>query len=149
MNPQNLAAFPRGAITRSGADKSNKKKLELTLAVGYPGSAVVLHCEGRTIFHNEAQTLSKVVVEVLPTAHRMILDLASVESIDSGALGELVLTHMWAEAAGYTLRFASPKKALRQLFESTNLVSVFDVYPTVADAMAAMVQEEVQEIHSA
>src|ERR1035438_1784730 len=148
MNPHNLAAFPRGAITRSGADKSNKKKLELTLAVGYPGSAVVLHCEGRTIFHNEAQTLSKVVVEVLPTAHRMILDLASVESIDSGALGELVLTHMWAEAAGYPLRFASHKRALRQLFESTNLVSVFDVYPTVADAMAAMVQEVGQETHS-
>jgi anti-anti-sigma factor len=149
MNPHNLSAFPSGAITRSGTDKSDKKKLELTLAVGYPGSAVVLHCEGRTIFHNEAQGLSKVVIEVLPTAHRMILDLASVESIDSGALGELVLTHMWAEAAGYTLRFASPQKALRQLFESTNLVSVFDVYPTVADAMAAMVQEEVREIHSA
>ncbi len=57
-----------------------------------------------------------------------------------------MLTHMWAEAAGYTLKYASPKRAVRHLFEITNLVSVFDVYGSVPEAMAAMVQEEV---HSA
>jgi len=106
----------------------------------------VLHCQGRIVFRSEARALSSIVAEVLPSARRMVVDLAGVDSVDSGGLGELVLIHMWAEAAGYTLKFASPKKSVRRLFEITNVVSVLDVYPTVPDAMAAMVQEE---IHSA
>jgi anti-anti-sigma factor len=109
-----------------------------------PAFSPALHCQGRIIFRSQAQALSTIVIDVLPAAHRMVVDLAGVDSIDSGGLGELVLTHMWAEAAGYTLRYASPQKALRQLFESTNLVSVFDVYGSVPEAMAAMVQEDVR-----
>jgi len=74
----------------------------------------------------------------------MVVDLAGIDSIDSGGLGELVLAHMWAEAAGYSLKFASPKKSVRHLFEITNLVSVLDMYASVPEAMAAMVQEEVR-----
>ena len=96
------------------------------------------------IFHREARALSTIVAEVLPSARRMVVNLAGVDSIDSGGLGELVLTHMWAEAAGYSLRFASPKKALRHLFEITNLVSFLDVHASVPEAMAAMIQEEVR-----
>jgi anti-anti-sigma regulatory factor len=50
---------------------------------------------------------------------------------------------MWAQAAGYKLKFASPRKSVRNLFEITNLVSVFDVYASVPEAMAAMAQEDV------
>ena len=45
--------------------------------------------------------LSDIVAEVLPATRRMVVDLAGVDSVDSGGLGDLVLTHMWAEAAGY------------------------------------------------
>jgi anti-anti-sigma factor len=128
------------------AGRRSDKRLNLTLEAGHAGSAIVLHCQGRIIFRNEARSLSTIVSEVLPSARRMVVDLAGVESIDSGGLGELVLTHMWAEAAGYTLKFACPKKSVRHLFEVTNLVSVFDIYVSVPEAMAAMVQEEV---HSA
>ena len=120
------------------------KQLKLSLEAGNIGSAVVLHCQGRMIFRSEARALSTLVAEVLPSARRMVVDLAGVDSVDSGGLGELVLTHMWAEAAGFTLKFASPKKSVRHLFEVTNLVSVFDVYGSVPEAMAAMVQEEVR-----
>jgi len=120
------------------------KQLKLSLEAGNIGSAVVLHCEGRMIFRSEARALSTLVAEVLPSARRMVVDLAGVDSVDSGGLGELVLTHMWAEAAGFTLKFASPRKSVRHLFEVTNLVSVFDVYGSVPEAMAAMVQEEIR-----
>jgi hypothetical protein len=59
-------------------------------------------------------------------------------------LGELMLTHMWAEAAGYTLKFASPRKSVLDLFEITNVVSVFDVYASVPQAIEAMYREEAQ-----
>jgi anti-anti-sigma factor len=94
------------------------------------------------IFRTEARTLSTIVADALPSARRMVVDLAGIDSVDSGGLGELVLTHLWAEAAGYVLKFASPTKSVRHLFEVTNLVSVFDVYGSVPEAMEAMIQEE-------
>jgi|SRR5580658_929872 anti-sigma B factor antagonist len=151
MKPGNPTAISDSAIARApsatGQRKdTNDKKLKLTLEAGYSGGAVVLHCQGRILYRSEARALAAIVAEVLPSARRMVVDLAGIDFIDSGGLGELVLTHMWAEAAGYTLRFASPRKALRHLFEITNLVSVFDIHGSVPEAMAAMFQGE---IHSA
>ena len=130
----------------SAPDKRTEKKFQLTLEAGHRGGAVVLHCQGRMMFHREARGLSSIVAEVLPSAHRMVVDLAGIDAIDSGGLGELVLTHMWAEAVGYSLKFASPKRSVRHLFDVTNLVSVLDMYASVPEAMAAMISEE---IHSA
>src|SRR6266404_1631772 len=150
MKPETPINLPDPAIasvpsaTGQGNDKTNKKRLKLTLEAEHPGSAVVLHCQGRIIFRSEASALSAIVTEVLPSARRMVVDLAGVDSVDSGGLGELVLTHMWAEAAGYTLKFACPKKSVRHLFEITNLLSVFDVYASVPEAMAAMLPEEME-----
>jgi anti-anti-sigma factor len=145
MTPRNPAALTRSAIARppTATDESSNQRLQLTLEAGHNGGGAVLHCQGQIIFRGQARTLCGIVAEVLPSARRMVLDLAGIDSVDSGGLGELLLTHMWAEAAGYRLKFASPRKSLRRLFEITNLVSVFDVYSSVPEAMAAMVQEEV------
>ena len=93
---------------------------------------------------SDARALASLIAEVLPSARRMILDLSAVQSLDSGGLSELVMIHMWAEAAGYALPFASPSDAVLGLFEATNLVSVFDVHPSVDAAIAALHQEEVR-----
>jgi anti-sigma B factor antagonist len=145
MKPENPVVLSGLGIARAPmvGDTTNGKRLKLTLEAGHIGSAVVLHCQGRIIFQSEARVLSAIVAEALPSARRMVVDLAGVDSIDSGGLGELVLTHMWAEAAGYELRFACPRKSVRNLFEITNLISVFDVYGSVAEAMTAMAQDEI------
>ena len=117
--------------------------LTLTLEAPRFNGAVVLHCQGRAISRRDARSLASLITEVLPTSKRMVVNLAGVLSLDSDALGKLVLTHMWAEAAGYALKFASPSNSVRSLFESTNLVSVFDIYSSVLDALSAMHQEEV------
>jgi len=143
MNPENLAvvAGPR----KSGSVPTAKaKNLHLSFEAHQYTGAVVLHCQGRLIFRNEAHALSETVNEILPTVRRMVIDLAGVGSVDSAGLGELVMLHMWAEAAGYTLKFASPNRSVRQLLELTNLISVFDLYPSVPEAMAAMHYEEVR-----
>ncbi len=140
MKPENLAGVQGSRIAPVTA--GTEKRLKLSLEA-QNGGAVVLHCQGRIIFGSEARALTDIVAEVLPSARRMVVDLAGVEVVDSAGLGELVLLHMWAEAAGYGLKFASPRKAVRQLLELTNLVSVFEAYGSVAEAMAAMYQEEV------
>jgi anti-anti-sigma factor len=118
------------------------KDLKLTLEAHPYGGAVVLHCAGRLIFRDEANALSSMLGEVLPAARKMVVDLAGVESVDSAGLGELVLLHMWAEAAGYSLKLACPNPSVRHLLELTNLVSVLDVYSSVAEAVSAMRHEE-------
>jgi anti-anti-sigma factor len=145
MKPEDSAGIMGTSLARvrSESDQTQNKKIRFTLEAGYSSSAVVLHCEGRIVFRDEARALAAIVADVLPSARRMVLDLAGVDSVDSGALGELVLTHMWAEAAGYTLKFASPKKSVRSLFEITHLASIFDVYGSVPEAMSAMAQEEI------
>jgi len=146
MKPHNLA--PDTPEISMGGRVSmptarNPKTLTLTLeALRFEGT-VVLHCQGRVISRRDAGALASLLTEVLPTSKRMIVNLAGVLSFDSNALGELVLTHMWAEAAGYALKFASPSHSVRSLFESTNLVSVFDIYSSVPEALSAMHQEAV------
>ena len=120
------------------ADKILVLSIEATAS-----GAVVLHCQGQVLCRSEARALSSMIMEVLPPAERMVVDLAGVQFLDSSALGELVLTHMWAEAAGYKLTFSTPTDSVQRLFESTNLVSVFDAYPTVEDALEGMQLEEV------
>ena len=140
-----LAAVPTAAnaqVPLPGGTRGDES-LTLTLEAARFDGAVVLHCHGRVIFRTDARALSSLISEVLPSARRMVVNLAGVAALDKDALGEIVLTHMWAEAAGYALKFASPSDSVRQLFETTNLISVFDVYSSVADAMAAMYQEEV------
>jgi anti-sigma B factor antagonist len=119
-----------------------EKRLKLTLDSRGAGP-VVLHCQGRIIFGPEARALTELVADVLPSARRMVVDLSGVEVVDSAGLGELVLLHMWAEAAGCVVKFASPRECVRRLLELTNLVAVFDAYPSVTEAIAAMHHEEV------
>jgi anti-anti-sigma factor len=123
----------------AGHKSRSSKGLTLSLEAERSGLAMVLHCEGQIIFRNEARELATIVAQVLPNSGRMVVDLAGVDSVDKEGLGELVLTQLWAQASGYVLTFASPKKSVRHLFEITNVASVFDVYPSVAEAMLAMV----------
>ncbi|MGA9641463.1 MAG: STAS domain-containing protein [Terriglobales bacterium] len=105
---------------------------------------MVLHCQNTGIFDPEARALSGFICDVLPTTRRMVVNLEGVQALDTAALGELVLTHMWADAAGYALTFAGPSDSVRGLFESTNLISVLDLYSSVDAALAAMYQQEVR-----
>jgi anti-sigma B factor antagonist len=140
MKAENLAGVLGSRIPPVPA--TGEKRLQLSVEP-QPGGAVVLHCQGRIIFGLEARALTDIVADVLPSTRRMVVDLAGVEIVDSAGLGELVLLHMWAEAAGYTLKFASARAPVRRLLELTNLIAVFETYRSVPEAMAAMVQEEV------
>ena len=102
-----------------------------------------MRCEGRIVFGHEVHSLSSTVANILPSAQRIVIDLSGIELVDSAGLGELVLLHLWAEAAGKALKFAGPLGSVRRLLELTNLLAVFDVYPTLAEAMAAMNSVEV------
>ncbi len=146
MNSENPIAVPdagnRPAL--SAHDRRSNKRLALSLETEHCGSTVVLHCQGRPIFRNRVGALPEMVAEVLPVAQRMVVDLAGVEALDSASLGKMVLMQMWADAAGYILKFANPSAPVRRLFETTNLVSVFNLYANIPKALAAISEQDLR-----
>ncbi len=130
--------------TLSKTRNHNDNSLKLSLEAAPAGGSVLLHCDAPVISGGEVHSIGSLISEVLPSARRMVVDLSGVLAIDTSALGELVLMQMWADAAGYTLTFASPSKSVSGLLENTNLVSVLDLYSSVDAAIAALHQEGVQ-----
>ena len=130
------------AVAHFAAFATSLKSIAFSVEAGERGGAVVLQCQGRLIFRNEAHALSRTVGEILPVARRMVVDLEGIEVVDSAGLGELVLLHMWAERSGYTLKFSGATKSVRKVLELTNLIQVLDLYSSVPEAIAAMQEEE-------
>jgi anti-sigma B factor antagonist len=110
--------------------------LKLNLETCQIGEVAVVHCEGRIVYREEAAALSRTASAVLRDSKSIVLDLGGVERIDSAGLGELVLVRMTAEARGGQVALACPNRRVRELLDLTNLSSVFEIYPTVADALA-------------
>jgi anti-anti-sigma regulatory factor len=48
---------------------------------------------------------------------------------------------MWIRASGCSLKLAGANPRIRQLLELTNLLSVFDIYPTLDDAVLSFQQK--------
>jgi anti-sigma B factor antagonist len=94
-----------------------------------------LHCTGRLRFNPEAALFAHMAREV---GKNLVLDLSAVETIDSAGISELVMVYMRACAAEREVRIASPKKRVHDLLELTNVGSLFQIYPTLNEAIASL-----------
>jgi anti-anti-sigma factor len=117
--------------------------LKLRLRILRRHDAVTVRCAGRIVYRHEARALSRLVMQALQDVDLAVLDLAGVISMDNTGLGELVLLHMYAEGHGKTVKLAAVPPRVLALLELTNLTSVFEVCPTVEEALgvAAVVQQ--------
>jgi anti-sigma B factor antagonist len=128
LQPAVLAAF--GVLHK-------ESKLKLSLETRNSGDVIVVHCEGRIVYRDEALALSQLVSEILQCGSKVVLDLGGVSSIDSAGIGELVLLHTRAQSQKAEVKYASPSPLVRDLLGLTNLDSVFEIHPSVYDALAA------------
>ena len=112
-------------------------KLKLSLETHNRGDVVIVHCQGRIVYRDEAAALSQVVGEVLQQARGVVLDLTDVSSVDSAGIGELVLLQTWAQEKNVSLKCAGPNPLVRTLLELTNLDSVLEVHPSLDAALAS------------
>jgi anti-anti-sigma factor len=128
----------------SGVAKLNKGwKLKLSLEVSNHGDVVIVHCHGRIVYREEATALSQLVGEILEQGTKVVLDLSGVHSIDSAGIGELVFLHSRAQSRSADLKCAGPGPRVRQLLDLTNVCSVIEIHPTLGEAVAAFMPEEV------
>jgi len=114
-----------------------ESKLKLSMETRYRGDVMIVYCQGRIVYRDEAAALSSLVGEVLENRGKVLLDLSGVSSIDSAGIGELVLLHTWARSRKAELKCASPSPLVRELLDLTNMDSVLDIHSSVGEALAA------------
>src|SRR5579864_602867 len=118
-------------------------KLKLSLETRNCGDVIIVHCQGRIVYRDEAAALSRVVGEVLHAGSKLVLDLSGVTSIDSAGIGELALLQTWAQRQNVNLKCAGPNPLVSALLDLTNLDSVLQIHPSVDEALASFREERV------
>ena len=116
---------------------TKESTLKLSLETRNRGDILIVHCQGRIVYRDEAAALSRLVGEVLHKGGKVILDLSGVTSIDSAGIGELVSLHTRAQSQNADLKVASPSPIVCELLDLTNVDSLLEIHPNLNDAMAA------------
>ncbi len=117
--------------------------MKLSLEARNHGDVMIVHCQGRIVYRDEAAALSRLVGEILETGGKVVLDLSGVSSIDSAGIGELASLYTWARSRKADLKCANPSPLVRDLLDLTNLNSVLEIHPSLGDALAAFQPGEV------
>jgi len=117
--------------------------LKLSLEIRNRGDVMVVHCQGRVVYRDEAAALSRTVGDILRHTRKVVLDLSGVSSMDSAGIGELALLHRRAEDSNASLKCAAPTPFVRNLLDLTNLDSVLEIYSSVGDALESFEEERV------
>jgi anti-sigma B factor antagonist len=100
----------------------------------------VLSCDGRIDFGEDAGALRTSVKSLIPGTPRIIVDLEHATHMDSGGLGVMVSLYCSARAAGTDIKLANLGARLKGVLQITKLVTVFEVYDTVEQAITAFRQ---------
>lgn len=117
--------------------------MKLSLEIRNRGDVIVVHCQGRIVYRDEAASLSRLVGEILKKGSKLVLELSGVSSMDSAGIGELALLQTWAQERNAELKCAEANPMVRTLLDLTNLDSVMEVYPTLEAAIESFRNERV------
>ena len=101
------------------------------------GEVLIVQCCGRIVAGNEVLTLHALVGDSIAKYGDIVLQLDQVEFIDSSGLGALVRLMRDARAKGGDLKLARLPSNIRKTLEMTHLLSQFEAYDTVEEAITA------------
>ena len=121
-------------------------KLKLSMKTRHRGDVIIVHCQGRIVYRDEAAALSQLVGEILEDRGKIILDLSGVSFMDSAGIGELVQLHTWAQAKDAELKVASPSSFVRRLLDLTHLDSFLDIHSSLGDALAVPLPRDAEQL---
>jgi anti-sigma B factor antagonist len=97
----------------------------------------VVACTGRIVFGEEANALRDNLKKLLTGTKRVVLNLSGVSYIDSGGLGTMVGVYSSARSAGADIKLTGLGQRLRDVLAITKLATVFEVYDSEQQAIAA------------
>ncbi len=99
------------------------------------GSCQVVVVEGSADVAASARLREVLLGAIDAGATQIVCDLSKTNFISSDALGVLITAYLKVHGRGGFLRLANPQPRLRELFQTTRLDHLFDVYPDVASAL--------------
>jgi len=111
--------------------------MHLKIATREMDGVIVVSCNGRIVFGDEATALRDTLKKLLDSSRQILLNLSGVSYIDSGGLGTLVGVYSSARAAGADIKLTGLGQKLRDVLQVTKLVTVFEVYDSEQQAIAA------------
>ncbi|MGA3089544.1 MAG: STAS domain-containing protein [Terriglobales bacterium] len=111
--------------------------MQLRLESRPVGEVLLIQCYGRIVAGNEVFTLHAYVGDSFLKYGDVVLQLDNVEFIDSSGLGAMVRLTQAARAKGGDLKLAGVPPKIRKALEMTNLLSQFEAYDSVEEAITA------------
>jgi anti-sigma B factor antagonist len=125
------------------ATQHKESQVKLSLEMLNRGDVIILHCQGRVVYRDEAAALARVAGSLLEQTEKLVIDLGGVSAIDSAGLGELALLYSRARERNVSLKWAGASGLVAMLLGLTKLDRVLDVHPSVELALAAIREERV------
>jgi anti-sigma B factor antagonist len=102
----------------------------------------VVALDGRIVLGEESGALRETVKKLMANGKKkIVLNLANVTYIDSSGLGILVAAYASAKNQGASIRLCALGNKFREVLQITKLLTIFDVYDTLAEAIASFAGE--------
>jgi anti-anti-sigma factor len=117
--------------------------LKLSLETRSRGDVIIVHCQGRIVYRDEAAALSRLVGEILKNGSKLVLELSGVSAMDSAGIGELALLQTWAQERNAEFKCAGANSVVRTLLDLTNMDSVLEVHPSLDSALESFREEKI------
>src|SRR5581483_11893958 len=119
-----------------------RETMNLSLDTRRVGDMVVMKCSGRIIAGDEAQLLQNRFRTLLDEGSDFVLNLGEVNFIDSSGMGTLVRLFSNARSKGGDIKLCALAELVRRIFQLTNLLSVFEIYDSEEQAIAAFYRRQ-------
>jgi anti-sigma B factor antagonist len=111
--------------------------MQLRLESRPVGEVLIVQCHGRIVAGNEVSTLHSQVGDSIDKYGDVVLQLDQVEFVDSSGLGALVRLMRAARSKGGDLKLCGLQPRIRKTLELTSLLSQFETYDSVEEAITA------------
>ena len=111
--------------------------MALNITTSRTDGVVVVSLSGVIYFGEESASLRLLVKDLLNKSRQIVFDLKEVTHIDSGGLGTLVGLYASVRKVGGDLKLANLGNHAHELLQITKLVTVFEVFDSVQDAIAS------------
>jgi anti-anti-sigma factor len=102
------------------------------------GGVEIIKLDGKITIGSGDQQLREVITNAMSAGQpKILLDMSGVSTIDSSGIGELVGSYTTVTNRGGKLKLLHLPAKLNELLHVTQLITVFEVYDSEAEALAS------------
>ena len=110
----------------------------MNISVRKKNDVAIVDFEGRLAIGVGDSVLPQIISTILDEGYKKILlNLSDMDYIDSNGLGELVQSLKTSKRRGASLRLLKPQDRVQKTLKLTNLLPMFSVYDSEAEALKA------------